>query len=288
MKLIKHLVAAALTAVAAISSAATIEFVHYYPPGGGVDQHTTPLIKSLENSGHQVTKKFFKTCSEAVNYSVNADHTVYFVEYEDELLTGDGICPIMSSLPKKLTFVSPVTTASFYLCTAPNKAHLTLDNLRRDRSFIGTSAFNAETKKQIDLFIKNTNIGIIPYSGSAGLRTALISGDLDYFYGSSIATTMIAQGSKCLLSGSRGNALNLPYIGSVFPGYNTEAANTVSVWTNRAEPENIKQITAAFKSSEFGDLLSKQPLLTHTGLGSGRTLAQLQAEKNKMAMPLKK
>jgi hypothetical protein len=288
MKLIKHLVAAALAAAAAISSAATIEFVHYYPPGGGVDQHTSPLIKSLESSGHQVTKKFFKTCSEAVTYSVNADHTVYFVEYEDELLTGDGICPIMSSLPKKLIFVSPVTSASFYLCTAPNKAHLTLDNLRRDRSFIGTSAFNAETKRQIHSFIKNTNIGIIPYSGSAGLRTALISGDLDYFYGSSIATTMMAQGSKCLLSGNRVNALNLPYIGSVFPGYNTEAANTVSVWTNRAEPENIKQITSAFKSSEFGDLLSKQPLLTHTGLGSGRTLAQLQAEKNKMAMPLKK
>ena len=288
MKLIKHLVAAALSAAVSISSAATIEFVHYYPPGGGVDQHTTPLIKSLENSGHQVTKKFFKTCSEAVNYSVNSNNTVYFAEYEDELQTGDGICPIMSSLPKKLIFVSPVTSASFYLCTAPNKSHLTVDNLRRDRSFIGTPAYNDETKRQIHSFIKNTNIGIVPYTGSAGLRAALISGDLDYFYGSSIVTAMTAQGSKCLLSGSRVNALNLPYIGSVFTGYNSEAVNTISVWTNRADPENIKQITAAFKSPEFGELLSKQPLLTHTGLRSGRSLSELQAEKHKTAAPLKK
>ena len=288
MKLIKHLVAAALTAAAAISSAATIEFVHYYPPGGGLDQHTSPLVKHLEGAGHRVTKKFFKTCSEAVNYSATAENTVFFVEFMNELQSGDGTCPAMSLQPKKLTFVSPVTYAAYYLCTAPGKAHLTLDNLRRDRSFVGTSAFDAETKKQILAFIRNTNIGVIPYSGSAGLRAALISGDLDYFYGSSVVAAMTERGSKCLLSGSRVNALNLPYIGSVFPGYNTEAANTVSVWTNRADPDNIKQITAAFKSSEFSTLLSQQPLLTHTGLGSGRTLSQLQAEKNKMAMPQKK
>jgi hypothetical protein len=288
MKLIKHLLAAVLVTCAGIAAADTVEFVHYYPPGGGVDQHTIPLIKYLENSGHRVTKKFFKTCSEAVTYSVNADHIVYFVEYQDELQSGDGTCPVISLLPKKLSFVSPVTSASFYLCTAPGKAHLTIDHLRRDRSFVGTSAFDTETKQQILSFIRNTNVGVIPYSGSAGLRTALISGDLDYFYGSSVASAMMALGSKCLLSGSRVNALNLPYIGSVFPGYNTEAVNKVSVWTNRSAPNNIKQITAAFKSAEFGTFLSQQPLLTHTGLGSGRTLDQLQAEKSKMAMPLKK
>jgi len=288
MKLLKYLAAAVLVVCAGVAAADTIEFVHYYPPGGGVDQHTIPLIKHLENSGHRVTKKFFKTCSEAVTYSVTADHTVYFVEYQDELQSGEGTCPEMSSQPKKLSFVSPVTSASFYLCTAPGKAHLTLDNLRRDRSFIGTSAFDAETKRQILSFIRDTNIGIVPYTGSAGLRTALVSGDLDYFYGSSVASTMMALGSKCLLSGSRVNALNLPYIGSVFSGYNTEAVNRVSIWSNRADPDNIKQITAAFRSPEFVAFLAQQPLLTHTGLGSGQSLAQLQAEKNKTAMLLKK
>jgi hypothetical protein len=288
MKLIKHLAAAALAATVGISSAATIEFVHYYPPGGGTDQHTSPLIKHLEGAGHKVTKKFFKTCSEAVTYSVNAENTVFFTEYQNELQFGDGTCPVMSLQSKKLTFVSPVTSAAYYLCTAPGKAHLTLDHLRRDRSFIGTREFDTETKAQILSFIRNTNIGIVPYSGSAGLRTALISGDLDYFYGSSVASPMIALGSKCLLSGTRVNALNLPYIGSVFSGYTTEAVNNISVWTNRADPDNIKQITAAFKSSEFGTLLSQQPLLTHTGLGSGRTLDQLQAEKNKTATSIKK
>jgi hypothetical protein len=287
MKLIKHLVAA-LSAAVGICSAATIEFVHYYPPGGGLDQQTIPLIKHLEKSGHQVTKKFFKTCSEAVNYSINANNTVYIVEFLNELQSGEGACQGMSSPPKKLSFVSPVTSASFYLCTAPGKAHLTVDNLRRDRSFIGTSTFDAETKRQILSFIRNTNIGIVPYPGSAGVRTALISGDLDYFYGSSNVAAMMQSGSKCLLSGSRVNALNLPYIGSVFPGYTTEAINTNALWTNRADPENIKQITAAFKSSEFAALLTQQPLLTHTGLGSGRSWSELQAEKNKTAMPLKK
>jgi hypothetical protein len=104
MKLIKHLVAAALAAAAAVSSAATIEFVHYYPPGGGLDQHTSPLVKHLEGAGHKVTKKFFKTCSEAVTYSANADHTVFFVEFMNELQTGDGTCPAMASQPKKLSF----------------------------------------------------------------------------------------------------------------------------------------------------------------------------------------
>jgi hypothetical protein len=288
MKLIKHLAAAVLAAALGNSSAATIEFVHYYPPGGGLDQHTSPLIKHLENSGNQVTKKFFKTCSEAVTYSVNAENIVFFAEYRDDLQSGDGTCPVVRSLPKKLTFVSPVTSAAFYLCTAPNKAHLTLDNLRRDRSFVGISTFDPETKRQIFSFIRNTNIGIVPYPGNAALRAALVSGDLDYIYAASNLTPLMQSGTKCLLSGSRVNALNLPYIGSVFPGYNSEAINQVSIWTNRADADNIKQITSAFKSSEFDALLSQQPLLTHTGLGSGRTLAQLQAEKNKTANPLKK
>jgi len=288
MKLIKYLIAAVLVAGTGVAAADTIEFVHYYPPGGGADQHTTPLIKSLENSGHRVTKKFFKTCSEAVTYSVNAENTVFFVEYQDELQSGNGTCPVMRSLPKKLSFVSPVSSAAFYLCTAPNKAHLTLDNLRRDRSFIGIAAFDPETKRQIFSFIRNTNIGIVPYAGNAALRAALISGDLDYIYAASNLTTLMQSGTKCLLSGSKFNALHLPYIGSVFPVYNSDSVNQMSIWSNRTDPDTIKQITAAFRSSEFDALLSQQPLLTHTGLGSGRTLAQLQAEKYKTATSIKK
>lgn len=256
------------SATISFATSLVYNFVYYYPPGGGQDIATSPLIKYMERNNIQVNKMFFKTCTEAIAYATTNFTPSYLVVFDDDFQNGGtGPCPNIESLPSRPKLITNLTSSTLYLCTAPNKSSLTVSDLTRGKHFIGMSSNPVRHFNELKNSISYYGLIPIPYDGTGKLKTSLAGTDLDFFYATGIVTDMIERGATCLLSSTKVNSFNLPFIGTVFPKAN-EMPVTNTLWGNSAiTGADIVILKEALRSPEFTGWISKQKVATHEGIG---------------------
>ena len=243
-------------------------FVYYYPPGGGHDAATSPLIKYMERNHLTVNKVFFKSCVEAITYVVESKKPSYLLVFDDDLTsTVMGPCPNIQSLPRAPRLITNLTQSAMYICTSPSKSQLTLADLTQGKRFIGSPSVPSRLITDLKKSLTHPGLTMVPYSSSGKLKASLLSNDLDFFYATGIVHDRIEQGSKCLLSSTRINSLGLPFIGTVFPEF-TETPVNNTIWGNAAISNvDIARLKEAFMSPEFSTWIKSAKNVSHSGLG---------------------
>lgn len=259
--------------------AATFNFVYYYPPGGGTEAWSAPVIQGLEQRGHQVRKEFFKSCHEALAYANRqADTTFIVTSGLDILPTTAKRCPAQQDQPD-LKFVTNISSGYFYLCTSPRKAQITLKDLTGNRQlFVGTTTNDVVMLPWQILLNHGTprpNVKLIPYYGQSELRAAGIAGtDIDLVYLASNLEAITSAGGVCIASSTQKNHLNLPWLGDLAPGKFQNAYQTFDIWSfNKINDSDVKLLREIFVSREFIEYLAARPSFIHQGIGANVTPA---------------
>lgn len=71
-KFSKFFAAITFAVVSAAATADTYHFNYYYPPGGGTEVWSIPVVDGLRNKGHTVKQEFFKSCHDALSRAKNS------------------------------------------------------------------------------------------------------------------------------------------------------------------------------------------------------------------------
>lgn len=275
MNMIKPLLQSLLTSAVIMFSAhaSNINFVYYYPPGGGTDAWSVPVIDGFIARGHTVRKEYFKSCHDALAFAkTQSDPTFVVTSGLDIQPTVSKRCPSQNSQPG-LNFVTNISGGSFYLCTSPKHPNITFKDLQGDRRYtIGnTSADSAMLpwKTLLASDPKVLNVTMIPYGGQAELRAAAIAGtDIELIYMSSNLETITSTGGVCIASSTAKNHLNLPWLGELAPGKFMNTYQTFELWGfENIRSSEIAVLKEIFQSQSFKDYLSDRPSFVHKGLG---------------------
>lgn len=263
-----------LSATAFANKTDTIEFLYYFPPGGGSDRYTAPLVDSLDKQGVNVKRTFFKTCADAVRYA-NQDPNgkIIVANSQDMHPVEAGRCPPQTE--SNLTWVSNIIVAPLYLCTVPNKNELTLEDLNSGERFNVGHVSAESTALLAQAFIKynkeDLDLRLVPYEGGGELRIAGMSGrDLDFVITGNDAPVFIKEGSTCLASTVKNNYYDLPHLGDYvenfdFPDFGLD----LSLWsTSSLNDAQFDALLAAFNSDEFTSFLNTRIGVQHQGIAS--------------------
>lgn len=268
----KYLIASVLAAASTVSTAATYNFNYYYPPGGGTDQWSSPVIAGLRSKGHTVTQEFFKSCHEALAKAATQQNGFVVMSGGDIAPNTAGRCPAQKDFPA-LQLVSNLGSGTSYLCTSPKKTNITLKDL------VGTQTYNVAmsgapiTVLPWTALVNNSspklNLRTIPYEGVAAAKAAAIAGtDVELIFITTGVEDVINAGGKCIASSTVKNFYNLPFLGQFAPGKYTELYVTQDLWAmGTPSKETISMLTDIFKSDIMKEFTSKRPTYTHLGLG---------------------
>jgi hypothetical protein len=257
--------------------AATFNFVYYYPPGGGTEAWTNPVIQGLQQRGHTVRKEFFKSCHEALDYARRQTDTTFIITSGLDILpTTAKRCPAQQDQPG-LNFVTNISSGSFYLCTSPRKTQITLNDLTGNRQiFVGTTT-NDTVMLPWQVLLNHgsprPNVRLIPYYGQGELRAAAIAGtDIDLVYLASNLEAITSAGGICIASSTQKNHLNLPWLGNLAPGKFQDAYQTFDIWSfNDIKESDVSLLREIFVSREFTEFLAARPSFVHQGIGANVT-----------------
>lgn len=279
-KIIPGLLALLVSAGTFAQSVDKVTLVFYYPPGGNTEQAAEPLIEHLTQTGISVDKKFTKSCSDALAVLAANDTQHFLVSYGSDLGPNtNGTCESFSSLEGKQLapkYVSPITTSSFYVCTAPSKPQLTIDDLVTGAPTIAVTASRSKASGATgETYFSNLAARPIPYATGAELRAAVTSGDVDFVFTSGLAPAFIAQGAKCVAATTKDNALKVPFLGDVVQ-VPTETTISMHLWSNRPlTVEVTSMLQDAFNALPFQRYLTdRNGFFEHHGIGTGITVEE--------------
>lgn len=245
-------------------------FTYYYPPGGGTDIWSAPLIASLQDKGHVVKQEFYKSCYEAIA-KASAYPNAFVVIQPMDISQSAGRCPSLKDYP---TFksVANLSAASYYLCTSPHKTHLALVDLTgRETLKVAMSSASVSTVSFANIVNNSSpklNLRAIPYEANQSARAAVIAGtDVDLIYVANGVESIVSAGSKCLASSTRKNYYNLPFLGQSAMDKVQDFYVTIDLWafgTPSKEHQNL--INEALQSKTFKDFLAARPTSINLGM----------------------
>lgn len=261
-------------------AADNFQFVYYYPPGGGTETWSNPLIQELERRGHTVSKDFFKSCHEALTYAKKQTNVTFVVAGGMDLLpTTSKRCPSLNELPD-LRYISNIASGSFFVCTVPSHNNLTIKDFNRIKPLnlgtVSTDTVMVPLQSIVRHKSPEFNVKVIPYKTQGELRAAALAGtDLDLIYMASNVDVIMEAGGKCLLSSVEKNYLNLPWLGQFGPSTFQDAYQTFDLWSFSPDASIDKVLLRDVLSSKtFNDFLSARPSFSHRGLASNLSSEQ--------------
>jgi tripartite-type tricarboxylate transporter receptor subunit TctC len=101
------------------------------------------------------------------------------------------------------------------------------------------------------------NIQILPFKGAGDLKTAVVSGTVQMFYGGTVAKQMVTDGAKCLASSKKDNWAKAPFIGSLITQANfpETSLQAIAFSNNQLSPKIATALRDAVNSNDFAEQL---------------------------------
>jgi tripartite-type tricarboxylate transporter receptor subunit TctC len=283
----KVLVSLSLALGLSVANATTIEFVHYYPPGGGADLQTSALIPELQKLGIDHKKVFTKSCHDAVEYTKSKKNAVMVSITGDFVEADSARCPGRSRVDNVKLF-STVGDVPIMFCASPHNNKLSLDEFSRSGKSYSVGVPVAIISNSFYLYARTQknpiNLTIVPYKGAGDLRTAVLAGNVDFFVAGS-AAPLVNAGAVCLASSAKPNWANVPSFSDLSTHRNfPDVSLTTELWhVNTIDPEIEQAVAKAMASKSFQDKLAEIKV-THSGIGAGISrdsqLSRIKAVEN--------
>lgn len=269
--------------------AGNINFVYYYPPGGGTDVWTAPIVDGFQEKGYTVKKEFFNNCVDAINFANRQTEPTFIVAAGLDILPETAKrCQAQSSQPG-LNLVTNISSGSFYLCTSPNKSNITFKDLQGNQQYIVGTTTNDLTMRPLQGLLsqnpKVINVKLIPYYSQGELRAAALAGtDIDLIYIASNVEAITSAGGVCIASSTAKNHLGLPWLGELAPEKFMDAYVEFELWgfNKNVSSTEISLLTEIFKGQRFQNHLAARPSFTHLGLGVGIRSADSQDTRKRV------
>jgi hypothetical protein len=269
------LLASAMVFSASSAQPLELEAVFHYPPGAGTDTATSSFWAAMDKTNKvKVKKVYYKSCAEAIEHVVKNPNSLLASFNTAINLEGEtSICP---SAPKNnITVVTTIISSSAYLCTAPGRPELTLDDLKSNKVYRVAAVTSKATSGATQVFLKaiNSPSKVIPYANSAEFRAGAASGDVDFVFGANGIPELVTAGSKCLAASSVNNLKKLPSLALITDGVIPEYLFTMAVYTAHPNTTLNEIIAIAVKDPAFIENVANRQGI-HLGVGSGNTIAQ--------------
>lgn len=269
-KFSKFFAAITFAVVSATAAADTYHFNYYYPPGGGTELWSTPLVEGLRGKGHTVKQEFFKSCHDALSKAKTQQNAFVVMSGGDILQDTAEKCPAQKDYPA-LNFVSNLGAATFYLCTAPTKTTITAADLTGAQTYKVAMAAGSRPYWNGLMSDRSTNLNVrvIPYEALAAARAAVVAGtDVDLIFVANGSESIVSAGGKCIAASSVKNHFNLPFLGQSVAAKQNDRYATIDLWSmGTVSKDTLSALTDILKSSNFKEFLAKRPSSAHLGLG---------------------
>jgi len=270
-KFSKFFTAIAFAVASAAAVADTYHFNYYYPPGGGVEVWSAPVIEGLRNKGHTVKQEFFKSCHDALTRAKTQENS-FVVMSGGDMQDAAGLCPAQKDYPA-FKFVTNLASTTHYLCTSPAKTNITLAALTGSQTYKVAMSAGAATLPPWTNLVANSspklNIRTIPYEANAAARAAVIAGtDVDMIFIANGVEAVVSAGGKCIAASTAKNHYGLPFLGQFAPSKYTNHYVTIDLWgMSTVSRDTVSGLTEILKSTAFKEFLAKRPSAVHLGLG---------------------
>ena len=255
-----------------VATAATIEFVHYRPAGGGNDLHSSALIADLQRQGIKTEKVFLKSCASAMERVKNNPNSVLMSFTGDVTVNDNSLCPGLAS-NKELQLFSQIGSMPIMLCTTPQNNKLTLADLSKQNRPWTVAAPVTPLNKSLDIFFKKMNPPIswthVPYRGGGEIRAAVLANNTELFWTATGLEQFIEAGSRCLASSTPNNKFKVPTFSQLLADKSyPEWAMTSYMWySGNLDPKISTGLINAMRSEDFAQRL-KNLGASHSGLGA--------------------
>jgi hypothetical protein len=283
MKFIKFVLLSVIGVLSSTAIASQTEFLFIHPPGGGSDLHTSAVIANLEKNGITAKKSFFKTCTDAVNYSKNKNNTfivTMLTDWNFSNFNEGANCPPLGREDGKILPFSKLSEMSSYICSVPGSDIKTVNDVKNTNRritvatpFPAAAAFVQQFANQIG---KSDTIKAIPYPGASGVKLAVTAKDVELFFTSAHYKAFMKEGATCFAATMRNAPNGIPYLGDLaqLPNLKESPTTIVLMSVGHIDSNVTKEIAFALNSATFLNELSKVEGV-HTGLGKGETPDQL-------------
>lgn len=269
----KFVIACVFSVMSTLSAADTFNFNYYYPPGGGTEQWSSPVVDGLRGQGHTVNQEFFKSCHAALSNAVTQHNGFVVMSGSDIMPSVAGRCPAQKDFPT-LTFVSNLGSGTIYLCTSPRTKTITLNDLSGPKTYNVAMSAAPITMLPWAALVKNSspqlNLRAIPYKALSSSIAATIAGtDVELIYIATGVEKIIDAGGVCIASSTSKNFYNLPFLGQFAPTKFKDTYVTIDLWaTGTVSTSTVDLLTSILKSKAMKDFSSGRPSYTHLGLGA--------------------
>ena len=257
--------------VSTVCLADTFVFNYYYPPGGGTDIWSSPVISGLQAKGHAVKQEFFKSCHDALSRA-QTQHNGFVVMSGGDISQEAGKCPSLKDYPT-FRLVTNLASTTHYLCTSPRKTHVTLIDLTGPQTLKVAMSAASDTVTPWTNLVNNSspklNVRTIPYEANSSARAAVIAGtDVDLIFIANGVDSVINAGGKCIASSTVKNYYNLPFLGQFAPDKYTNHYVTTDLWAmGIPAKDTLSALIDIFKSGSFKEFLAQRPSSVHLGIG---------------------
>jgi len=264
----KFFTAIIFTVASVTAAAESYHFNYYYPPGGGTELWSVPLVEGLRSKGHTVKQEFFKSCHDALANAKTQQNAFVVMAGGDIFQDTAARCPAQKDYPT-FKFLTNLASTTLYLCTAPSKTNITLSTLNGSQTY--KVAMSVGSVSQWNDLMNNSslklNVRAIPYAALSAARAAAIAGtDVDMIFIANGVENVISAGSKCIAASSVKNHYNLPFLAG--PSKNNERYITIDLWSmGTLSKDTLPALTDILKSNAFKEFLVKRTSTAHLGLG---------------------
>lgn len=271
-KFSKFFTAVTFAVASAAAVADTYHFNYYYPPGGGTEVWSTPVVEGLRSKGYTVKQEFFKSCHEALARAKTQENAFVVMGGGDILQDTAALCPAQKDYPT-FKLVTNLASTTHYLCTSPSKTNITLADLTGSQTYKVATAAGPATLPQWTNLVTNSspklNIRTIPYEAQVAARAAVLAGtDVDLIYAANGIENVVNAGGKCIAASTAKNHYGLPFLGQFAPGKYNNHYVAIDLWSmGTVSKDTVAALTDVLKSTAFKEFLAKRPSTTHLGLG---------------------
>lgn len=279
-----------LFTTAVVASAATVEIVMPFGPGGGTDFQGSSLEAAVTKLHPNVTvkKTYFNSCAQAMSHAVAAsrENPTYLLSDIGDLIVGDKTsgarCPPLNTVPVAVTPITKLGSIPLFLCSTPKNAGNLDAVLNKPKILVGYAATTSITAMAKS--INNEQWLLVPYQNAAATKTAVDAGDVDMFLGANFALPYIKEGSRCVAISSDNKTMGLPSLSAFLkksvPNWEV---TTVLFQVGDNNSQNNVMLQSA-RSREFTDALGSRGL-TNGSLESGNLVDRITAQERLLFQP---